>query len=97
MTRLARKLSAPRRPAATLLLWIACAAVLAAVPGCGKVEAHADAVARAGLASAEKHAAKALKVEQATVVLPEEYRTIAPAGLNGALPPIPPSETWPAQ
>jgi hypothetical protein len=31
------------------------------------------------------------------VPLAEEYRSIRPAGMNGAAPAIPPSEIWPAQ
>ena len=33
----------------------------------------------------------------AVVILPEEYRAIRPAGVDGTAPAIPPSETWPAQ
>lgn len=95
MTPPARNPSTALRPVSPLLLWIVCAAVLAALPGCGKVEAG-GAAARADLTRAEQRAAQ--KVEKATAVaLPDEYRLIAPAGVDGALPPIPPSETWPAQ
>lgn len=31
------------------------------------------------------------------IPLAEEYRSIRPAGVDGAAPAIPPSETWPAQ
>ena len=39
-----------------------------------------------------------VKVERdMRIDLPEEYEAIRPAGVDGAAPAIPPSETWPAQ
>jgi hypothetical protein len=42
----------------------------------------------------EKKTADGRTVE---VPLAEEYRAVRPAGIDGAAPAIPPSETWPAQ
>lgn len=94
-----RKPPAPRwRRSQSLKLWLLSAALLA-LAGIVKVEAGSRA-ARHGIANAQAHVNGVPAVARpadAIVILPEEYRAIRAAGVDGALPPIPPSETWPAQ
>jgi hypothetical protein len=104
----ARSEDAPRR-SPSWHLWLLSAALLTALIGYWKVEAGprgaahdaAPGEAKAGsplhrlAVKLEKDAVKLEK--EAGIDLPEEYRAIRPAGVDGALPPIPPSETWPAQ
>jgi hypothetical protein len=82
----------------SLQLWLIAAALLA-LAGLVKVEAGSHG-ARHGIATAEAHAGVPVAARldaAALVILPEEYRAIRAAGVDGATPAIPPSETWPAQ
>ena len=92
-----RKPPAPHwRRSQSLKLWLLSAALLA-LAGFVKVEAGSRA-ARHGIATAHVTGVPAVaRPADAIVILPEEYRAIRAAGVDGALPPIPPSETWPAQ
>ena len=86
-----------RRPQ-SLKLGLLAAALLALV-GLVKVEAGSRG-ARHGIATADAHATGvpgSARPADAIVILPEEYRAIRAAGVDGANPAIPPSETWPAQ
>lgn len=57
-------------------------------------DARAGAAQVRTLVVLEKKTADGRTVE---IPLAEEYRSIRPAGVNGAAPDIPPSEMWPSQ
>jgi hypothetical protein len=95
-----RKAPPRGRRAQSLKLWLLSAALLA-LAGFLKVEAGSHGE-RHGIATAEARSSgnpepSAARGEADAVVLPEEYHAIRPAGVEGAAPAIPPSETWPAQ
>lgn len=79
------------------------AALVASLSGCmragaGTGTAPGDSRVRAApvhaLIALEKKTSDGPTVE---VPLAQEYRAVRPAGVDGALPAIPPSEMWPAQ
>jgi hypothetical protein len=82
--------------------WFLSVALFAALLGYWKVEAGQhratqDAVGGDARAGTPLHRLAVKLEEKVRADLPEEYRAIRPAGIDGATPPIPPSETWPAQ
>jgi hypothetical protein len=91
----------PRR-GNSLKLWLLSAALLATLVGYLEVKAgqhgsrHAVA-AGDGRADGPLHRLATKLEREAGIDLPEEYRAIRPAGVDGAAPSIPPSETWPSQ
>jgi hypothetical protein len=83
-------------------LWLLSVALFATLVGYLEVEAgqhgarHAVAARDAG-DTGRLHRLAARLEKEAGIDVPDEYRTIRPAGVDGAVPPIPPSETWPSQ
>ena len=82
--------------------WLLSVALFTMLLGYWKVEAGQhratpDAIGADARAGAPLHRLAVKIREEVRGELPDEYRTIRPAGVDGALPSIPPSETWPAQ
>jgi hypothetical protein len=93
---------APRwRRAQSVKLWLMAAALLA-LAGFIKVEAGSHGI-RHEIAAGDAQGAGPLRRlatrldKDVSADMPDEYRAIRPAGVDGAMPAIPPSETWPAQ
>jgi hypothetical protein len=83
-----------------LKFWLVPIVVLIVAASYMKVHAsHAPAqLADASNARGSLQHRIAQKIEkEVEAELPAEYRHIKPAGIEGRVPPIPPSETWPAQ
>jgi hypothetical protein len=89
-------------PTAVLFAVLA-AALVASLSGCMRAGAGSTTVpgdARAGVAQVRPLVVLEKKMPDGRTVevpLAEEYRGIRAAGVDGAAPPIPPSEMWPAQ
>jgi hypothetical protein len=96
-----RKVAPRRRRSLTLKLWLLSAGLLA-MAGLLEVEAGSpgarhEAAAAPAHDSAAQQAFGARLDDESVLYVPEAYRAIRAAGVEGAAPPIPPSETRPAQ
>jgi len=90
------------RPRNAWHIGLLAATLLLALAGYWRVEAGSHGRAHGAIAGDARTGTPlhrlAVKVERdMRIDLPEEYEAIRPAGVDGAAPAIPPSETWPAQ